>query len=111
MFFEFNNFYREKNIDAELENLDDPEYGLICDKPIYTQGIDGSYIYLAGLKTSAGEPLTWYRLGSTMIEGINGAIDIYKALLPSGEEYKTLYINVYGNFNSTTAPQGFIQEA
>ena len=88
---------------AEAEN----EYGLVVSKPIYTQGIGGSHKYLDSLKTTLGEELTWERLGSTSAEGINGLIDIYVGTLPSGKEYKTLYINMYGSKNSTIIPKGF----
>lgn len=41
------------------------------------------------------------------VDGINGMIDIYEGYLPSGKRYKTLYVNMYGTANSTTAPKGF----
>lgn len=97
----------KENAEAENDNLDDPEYGLVVSKPIYTQGIGGSHKYLDSLKTTLGEELTWERLGSTSAEGINGPIDIYVGTLPSGKEYKTLYVNMYGSKNSTTIPKGF----
>ena len=97
----------KQNAVAETENLDDPEYGLIVTKPIYTQGVSGSNKYLHALETTLGEPLTWNRRGSTSAEGINGMIDIYDSTLPSGKPYKTLYLNMYGSANSTKIPKGF----
>ena len=41
------------------------------------------------------------------VDGINGMVDVYDTYLPSGEEYKTIYINMYGASNSTFAPKGF----
>ncbi len=96
-----------QNVDAEKENLDDPEYGLVANKPIYTRGVEGSYAYLEELKTSSREKLTWQRLYSTAAEGINGMIDVYESTLPSGEAYKTLYVNMYGSANSKKVPEGF----
>ena len=96
-----------QNADAENDNLDDPEYGLVVNKPIYTKGVNGSNRYLEELKTSLGEKLTWRRLGSTSAEGINGMIDIYESTLPSGKPYKTLYVNMYGSTNSKKIPKGF----
>ena len=96
-----------ENAEAEKDNLDDPEYGLVVGKPIYTQGVNGSNRYLAQMKTSLGEDLTWRRLGSTSAVGINGMIDIYEGTLPSGKVYKTLYLNMYGSSNSTKIPKGF----
>ena len=96
-----------QNADAENDNLDDPEYGLVVTKPIYTKGVNGSNRYLEELKTSLGEKLTWRRLGSTSAEGINGMIDIYESTLPSGKPYKTVYVNMYGSANSKKIPKGF----
>lgn len=96
-----------QNVDAENGNLDDPEYGLVVNKPIYTKGVNGSNNYLEELKTATGEKLTWRRLGSTSVEGINGMIDIYESTLPSGKQYKTLYVNMYGSANSKKIPIGF----
>ena len=35
-------------------------------------------------------------------------IDIYDTFLPSGQPYKTIYINMYGANESTKAPNGFV---
>lgn len=98
---------KSQNIDAANDNLDDPEYGLVVTKPIYTNGVNGSYAYLDELKTTLGEKLTWDRIGSTSAEGVNGMVDIYKSSLPSGKPYKTLYVNMYGSTNSEKIPKGF----
>ena len=105
-----NNELAETNSKAQEENLDDPEYGLVPEKPIYAEGVEGSRKYLNSLKTLSGEKLSWERVGTTGAEGVNGIIDIYVGTLPSGEEYETLYVNMYGTKNSTVAPQGFIKE-
>ena len=96
-----------KNVTAETENLEDSEYGLVVNKPIYTKGVKGSNRYLEELRAANGEKLIWSRLGSTSAEGINGMIDIYMSTLPSGEPYKKIYINMYGNTNSKKIPNGF----
>ena len=100
----------KENVVAEKSNLDDPEYGLVVNKPIYTQGVMGSRQYLGRLKTDTGEELTWERIGSTSAEGINGMIDIYTSKFSSGKPYKTLYINMYGSSNSEKVPAGFIKQ-
>lgn len=98
---------KKQNVDAENDNLDDPEYGLVATKPIYTNGVNGSYEYLEELKTTLGEKLTWNRKGSMPVEGVNGIIDIYESILPSGKPYKTLYVNMYGSTNTKRVPKGF----
>ena len=63
--------------------------------------------YLKFLRTINGEPIKWNRRGSMNVDGVNGMVDVYDTYLPSGAEYKTIYINMYGASNSTFAPKGF----
>lgn len=86
----------------------DPEYGLIPTKPIYTDGVIGSYSYLNSLCTDAGEPLRWERLSSSFADGIDGLIDCYELYLKAdGKPYGKLYLNLYALSNSKTAPAGY----
>lgn len=101
----------EANRTAQHDNEDDPEFGLVPAKPIYTLATDiveGQRAYLGKLRTVNGEKITWKRLGSTSVEGVHGMIDIYETFLPSGQPYKTLYINMYGARASAAAPKGFV---
>ena len=91
----------EANRAMQPNNEDDPEFGLVPEKPIYTLATDiveGQRAYLSKLRTSNGEKITWKRLGSTSAEGIHGMIDIYETFLPSSQLYKTLYINMYAGY-------------
>ena len=100
----------EANCTTQPDNEKDPEFGLVPEKPIFTLAIeivDGQRAYLSKLRTLNGEKITWKRFGSTSVDGINGMIDIYETFLPSGQPYKTLYINMYGAEKSTKAPVGF----
>lgn len=92
---------------AETENLDDFDYGKIPSKPVYTDGVNGSYKYLNSLKTENGDSLKWKRVESISVDGINGNIDLYESALPSGEPYDILFLNMYGSFNSTNVPLGY----
>ena len=98
----------QSNSEAQEENLDDPNYGLVPEKPVYVKGIEGSNNYLENLRTSLGEIVTWERQGSLAVNGINGMVDIYEIILPSGKLYKTIYLNLYGTHNSTKLPKGFV---
>lgn len=101
----------EANRAMQPNNEDDPEFGLVPEKPIYTLATDiveGQRAYLSKLRTSNGEIITWKRLGSTSVEGVHGMIDIYETFLPSGQPYATLYINMYGAKKSVAAPKGFV---
>ncbi len=101
----------ETNGKVQPDNEDDSDFGLVPEKPIFTlalMSIDGEKEYLDQLYTTNGEKIKYNRRGSISIEGINGIIDIYETFLPSGEPYKTIYINMYGASKSTKAPDGFV---
>lgn len=101
----------EANRDNELDNESDSDFGLVPEKPIYTLAlklVNGEKEYLNKLYTSNGEKITYNRRGSMSKEGINGMIDIYDTFLPSGQPYKTIYINMYGAYESSKAPVGFV---
>lgn len=100
----------EVNRVTQPNKEEDPEFGLVPEKPIYTLATDiveGQKAYLNKLRTINGEKITWKRLGSTSAAGIHGMIDIYATFLPSGKPYKTLFINMYGAKKSLGVPQGF----
>ena len=101
----------QKAVEANRENQPhnelDADFGLVPQKPVYTVGIDEQEKYLRSLRTVEGEPIKWNRRGSMSVDGVNGIVDVYDTYLPSGEEYKTIYINMYGASNSTFAPKGF----
>ena len=100
----------EANADGQPDNEGDDEFGLVPEKPIYTlalKSVDGEEEYLDKLYTESGEKIKYTRRGSTSAEGINGMIDIYDTFLPSGQPYKTIYINMYGAKSSIAPPRGF----
>lgn len=99
----------EANRENQPHNELDADFGLVPQKPIYTVGIDEQEKYLKSLRTISGESINYNRRGSMSVDGINGMVDVYDTYLPSGEEYKTIYINMYGASNSTFAPKGFSQ--
>lgn len=101
----------EKNSQNQPNNEADADFGLVPEKPIFTlalRSVEGEREYLNHLYTENGIKVKWERQGSTCADGINGMIDIYNTYLPSGEFYKTIYINMYGAKKSETAPAGFV---
>lgn len=101
----------EANSKTQPDNENDSDFGLVPEKPIFTlalMSVDGEKEYLNRLYTANGEKIKYNRRGSMSIEGINGMIDIYETFLPSGQPYKTIYINMYGAKKSTKAPDGFV---
>lgn len=100
----------EANSKSQPDNEGDADFGLVPEKPIFTlalKSVDGEKEYLDKLYTVNGEKIKYNRRGSTSVNGINGMIDIYETYLPSGQPYKTIYINMYGAKRSTKAPAGF----
>lgn len=99
------------NSHAQPNNEGDADFGLVPEKPIFTQAlksVEGEREYLEKLYTVKGEKIKYHRRGSTSVNGINGMIDIYDTYLPSGQLYKTIYINMYGAKTSVSAPKGFV---
>ena len=97
----------EANKESQPHNELDADFGLVPQKPVYTVGIDEQEKYLQSLSTINGEPIKWNRRGSMSVDGVNGMVDVYDTYLPSGVEYKTIYVNMYGAYNSGFAPKGF----
>lgn len=98
------------NSKNQPNNEEDVDFGLVPEKPIYTlalMSVDGEREYLNQLYTENGVKIKWNRRGSTSVNGISGMIDVYDTFLPSGEPYKTIYINMYGAKKSEKAPVGF----
>lgn len=97
----------EANKENQPHNELDTDFGLVPQKPVYTVGIDEQEKYLKSLRAINGEPIKWNLRGSMSVDGVNGMVDVYDTFLPSGEEYKTIYINMHGASNSTFSPKGF----
>ena len=94
---------------AEKRYQNDPDYGLVPEKPIFVNGFMGSHSYLSMLQTDKGELLRTERRGSTKAEGINGLIDIYDTFRVNDHSaYGTIYICLYGNSTSNQAPKGYV---
>lgn len=101
----------EANKNGQPNNENDTNFGLVPENPIYTlalKSVNGEKEYLDKLYTSNSEKVTYNRRGSMSVEGVNGMIDIYDTFLPSGQPYKTIYINMYGAYESSKAPVGFV---
>jgi hypothetical protein len=97
---------RGYNVDIENRWLDDKKYGLVPQKPIFVKGFGPHRDYLDRLCTEDGKELTYERRGSIQVKEIEGPVDIYDLFYPGGKKYKTIYLCVYGNANSETAPRG-----
>lgn len=86
--------------------LNDEEYGLVPNKPIMTNLIQGSESYLNNLTTCDGKSITSHRECSIDLEGISGVVDKYN-IYSNGEKVTDLYLNMYGKSTSIIVPKGF----
>ena len=94
---------------AEKRYLNDPEYGLVPEKPVYVNGFEGQHLYLGRLKTAEGKRLRFSRQGSMRADGVDGLVDIYLATTNDlfHRPYGKIYLCLYGTENSERAPRGY----
>jgi len=97
----------ERNKNIELQHINDHDYGLTPNKPIFVNGFGNDRAYLNNLLTESEEQIVYKRLGSSEVNGINGPVDIYVISVIDGTEYGTLFICNYGNTFPTTTPKGY----
>ena len=94
------------NDGVENKYLDDPDYGLVQEKPVFVNGFGAHRNYLNSLRTESGGNLEYSRLGSMSVDGIVGRVDLYRLTPKDGTGEIMLYLCLYGSSNSTTAPKG-----
>jgi hypothetical protein len=87
-------------------HINDPEYGLIPNKPIFTAGFPGERAYVDRLISSDGRSIKYQRVGSKEVDGLYGPVDIFRLCDSDGRE-TTIYISLYANTTSEKAPAGF----
>lgn len=87
----------KKNAEIENKFINDADYGLIPEKPIFVNGFGSDRNYLSHLYTEDGIKLNFDRVGSTVVTGISGPVDLYRLLLPDGKDYLQIFICNYGS--------------
>lgn len=96
-----------QNANAETAHLDDADYGLVPQKPVFVAGFPGTHTYLDSLCLSDGTRPTFNRTGSMNVPGIEGPVDAYE-VMAGGKPVGRIFICLYGSSNSTRAPRGFV---
>lgn len=96
----------QKNISIENAYLNDPEYGLVPEKPVFVNGFGRDKEYLSHLYTEDGTKLKFARVGSSEVNGIAGPVDLYRLLLLDNTEYLRLFVCNYGTTTKKVAPKG-----
>ncbi|MBE6757095.1 MAG: hypothetical protein E7552_00915 [Ruminococcaceae bacterium] len=88
-------------------HLQDEDYGLVSDKPIFVAGFDEAKKYLSRLTNADNVAPNIRRLGSMTEDGISAPVDIYSLTFDNGEELR-IYVSNYGTKTSTVAPRGLV---
>ena len=99
-----------KNEFLQAMHLNDVDYGLVSNKPIFVAGFFEAQEYLHRLRTDKGDRIIYQRKGSIIEDGIAGPIDKYEVYTENGDYNKKIYISNYGTKTSAKAPIGFILE-
>ena len=97
----------EKNADDATQK---PGFGTEPGNPIYAHSSAGSYAYLNLLYTPDLVPLTWNRIGSIRPDSDSKPLDMYELLLPNGNVYMTVYVNMYARKASIYCPAGLYSD-
>lgn len=103
---DLNSLMGENGTDGDIIQEGIGQFGLEITNPIPVEGIEGSYRYLAQLRTLENEEITFERYGSDSSPNIKGMIDVY-LIYNKGVEIAKLYIAPYNKKNSSLAPIGF----
>ncbi len=85
------------------------EFGLEPTNPIPVNTIQGSILYLGGLRAMDNTRVNNKRLGSLKVQNIQKPIDEYLITHENGDELAIIYISPYQAKNSKKAPKGLLQ--
>ena len=85
------------------------EFGLVPTNPIPVNTVQGSILYLGGLRSIDGKRVNNKRLRSLSAENIKKPIDEYLISHQNGKELVIIYISPYQARNSRKAPKGLNQ--
>lgn len=96
----------QKNMAIENLYLEDPEYGLVPGKPIFINGFGKDKEYFSHLYSENDEKLSFERVGSSEVPGIAGPIDLYRLILPNGNDYLRIFMCNYGSSYKKITPKG-----
>ena len=102
--------WAERNDSLLDEFLEDPQMGLVREKPVFVAGQLQRQYYMRQLVLRGGEQVTWNRVGSTESENIHGAIDVYEGTRSNGRTCGRIYICIYANHKPKSydvAPVGY----
>ena len=82
--------------------------GVVPENPILLDLDVEEWTYLYSLKSSIGEKVEWSFLGTIYVPSVGGEVNVYVASLPSGREYRRVYLRRTENPGAMIAPEGFL---
>jgi hypothetical protein len=85
------------------------EFGLEPTNPIPVNTVEGSILYLNGLRAPDGSRINYERTGALKVHNIQKPIDEYKITHENGEILAHIYISPYQAKNTKKAPKGLQQ--
>lgn len=101
----------ELNKDIIKAHINDADFGLCYEKPIFVKGITQTSRLLSCLRTANGKKLVNERVTpAKSVPGISGLVDCYRMYqkgLFGNKYYGDIYICEYSNENVWKAPKGY----
>jgi tetratricopeptide (TPR) repeat protein len=83
------------------------EFGHEHTNPIPVNGLRGEIKYLNRLRCNCGVGLMFHRLGSIVVDGIEGPVDIFETVCLNGKDWDTLFFHFYHPRRSVLIPKGY----
>ena len=101
-----------ENQDIIRAHIDDDDFGLCYEKPVFVMGIDEAHRYIDCLATDTGRALHCERVSPAReIPGIAGCVDCYHTFrmgrFGMAHFYRDIFICEYSLENVWKAPKGF----
>jgi len=97
----------ERTRGTEELHTDDPDYGLVPNKPIFTAGVKAEYEYADRLISDDGRELKYERIGTYDADGVGALVDGFDFSYDDGSPKCMVYLCMYSTKTSEKAPLGF----
>ncbi len=90
--------------------IDDEDYGLTPDKPIFVCGRQEAHEFINSLRTKDNKLIDWQFQGPVYSDEVHGSSDMYQGITLDHKLYGTVYINFYTTLIGrpvTRIPEGY----
>ena len=96
-----------ENLQVEEKGVNDPQYGLVAECPVFIKGEGSKKTYLDCLCTKDSETLSFCYKRSIKVLEISGLVQEYDAYRIDDSLYGTIYLSIHGTKDSAKAPAGY----